>query len=182
MPHRQTAPAAASPVSFAVDVRRLPSRGFPVRIVADDEARAALAETHGLEAVDAFSADLLVERWSRDGVKVTGKVAARVVQSCVITLEPVHAVIDAPVDAVFVPEHSRLAVPHEGEVHVDPEGPDVPETFAGNEIDVGELAEEFFELAIDPYPHAPGATLGEPGSADGSEGAFATLRTLKEKR
>ena len=180
MSHQQAAPV--SPLSFLVDVRRLPSRGFPVKIVANQEVRTALAETHDLEAVEDFSADLLVERWSRDGVKVTGRVTARIVQACVITLEPVHAAIDAPVDAVFVPEHSRLAVPHQGEVHVDPDGPDVPETFAGNEIDVGELAEEFFELAIDPYPHAPGATLAGSGSADGTEGAFATLRTLKEKR
>lgn len=182
MSHRHETSPPASPVSFPVDVRRLPSRGFPVKISADEAARTALAEAHGLNAVEAFLADLLVERWGRDGARVTGGVTARIVQSCVLTLEPVPATIDARVDAIFVPENSRLAAPHEGEVHVDPEGPDTPETFAGDEIDVGELAEEFFELAIDPYPHAPGARLGDAAAGADDAGPFAALAKLKETR
>lgn len=182
MPHRSHDAPPPSPVSFAIDVRRLPTRGFPVRIDADAAAREALAEAHGLDSVASFAADLLAERWGRDGVKVTGRVTADIVQSCVVTLEPVESRIDAPVEAVLVPEGSRLAAPHEGELLVDPEGPDVPETFSGDTIDMGALAEEFFELAIDPYPRAPGASLDGETDGDGEEGAFAALAALKEKR
>lgn len=178
--HRDETPA--SPVSFAVDVRRLPTRGFPVRIEADADARAALAEAHGLEAVNRFRADLLVERWGRDGAKVTGRVEADIVQACVVTLEPVPARIEAAVEAVFVPEGSRLALATEGEIHVDPDGPDAPETFVGDAIDAGALAEEFFELAIDPYPRAPGAALAGDGGDGDAENPFAALAKLKEKR
>ena len=46
-----------------------------------------------------------------------------------------------------------------GEIVLDADGPDGPETFAGDTIDVGALAEEFFALAIDPYPRKPGVDL-----------------------
>jgi len=176
-----TAGAADSPLSFDVDVRRLPSRGFPVAIAADDEARAALAAAHGLEAVDSFAAELLVERWGRDGVKVTGRIRAAIVQACVVTLEPVPATIDVPVEAVFLPETSKLWTGAGGEILIDPDGPDAPESFAGDTVDVGVLAEEFFELAIDPYPRAPGAALAEPAGGDAEEGAFSALSQLKGK-
>lgn len=178
----KAAPEPESPLSFAVDVRRLPARGFPVPIDADAEARAALADAHGLQSVDEFRADLLVERWGRDGVKVTGALHARIVQSCVVTLEPVPAELKSAVEAVFVPEGSRLAVPTHGEILVDPEGPDAPETFSGDSIDVGALAEEFFELAIDPYPRAPGAALADTGEGEKTSNPFAALANLDKKR
>ena len=43
-----------------------------------------------------------------------------------------------------------------GEIILDAEGPDSPETFSGDTIDVGALAEQFFGLAIDPYPRKAG--------------------------
>ncbi len=50
----------------------------------------------------------------------------------------------------------RLGFHSGGEIVLDAEGPDSPETFSGDTIDVGALAEEFFELAIDPYPRKSG--------------------------
>ena len=43
---------------------------------------------------------------------------------------------------------------------LDAEGPDSPETFTGDTIDVGALAEEFFGLAIDPYPRSQALERG----------------------
>ena len=48
------------------------------------------------------------------------------------------------------------------------EGPDSPETFHGDSIDVGALAEQFFGLGIDPYARKPGATL-DAGDEEGVE-------------
>ena len=42
---------------------------------------------------------------------------------------------------------------------LDAEGPDGPETFTGDTIDAGALAEEFFGLAIDPYPRKTGVAV-----------------------
>ena len=57
---------------------------------------------------------------------------------------------------------------------IDAEGPDLPETFSGDRLDAGAIAEEFFELAIDPYPRKPEMRMPPPvvarfGEADEAE-------------
>ena len=58
---------------------------------------------------------------------------------------------------------------------LDADGPDSPETFSGDTIDVGALAEEFFGLAIDPYPRKPGAVAADAGSDEAGEPAGGPL-------
>ena len=138
----------ASPVSFRANVARLPQKGMPVVIEADAEQRAALAAWHGLVSVERFRADLLVTPWKRHGVKVTGTVEADITQACVVTLEPITEHNQrSRSKGLFLPEDSklgRLGFQGGGEILLDAEGPDSPETFSGDTIDVGALAEEFF--------------------------------------
>jgi len=153
-----------SPVSFNASVARLPQKGMPVIIDADARQREALAEAHGLVSVDRFRAELLVAPWKRNGVKVSGHVEADITQECVLTLEPIQAKIEETVEGLFLPGDSklgRLGFAGGGEIHIDADGPDSPEIFSGDSIDVGALAEEFFGLGIDPYPRKPGAALPE---------------------
>lgn len=155
-------PTDKSPLSLHVNVLRLPRKGVQLAIEADAAQRAALAAAHGLEAVDRFEAELLVTAWKRAGVKVAGRFSADVVQSCVVTLDPLPARVEEAVEAIFVPEGSRLSRPHDaptGELLLDAEGPDLPEPFRGDSIDVGQLVEEHFALALDPYPRSPGASV-----------------------
>jgi len=177
---------AQSPISFKTNVLRLPRKGIPVSIVADEKQRVALSTEHGLLAVNRLCAELLVVPWKSGGVRVTGHVEADIQQACVATLEPVAASIREPVDAIFIPEGSSLAkrvADPSGEFLVDPDGPDAPELFVGDMIDVGAVAEEFFALAIDPYPRsrAEAAPVAMPEDADAAKpvSPFAILRTLK---
>ncbi|MCV0396375.1 MAG: DUF177 domain-containing protein [Rhizobiaceae bacterium] len=182
-------PLAKSPIAWEIDVRRLPEKGMPVRISADARQRALLADIHDLMAVDSLEADLLVRAWRRDGVKVSGRVTAKIVQRCIVSLQPVNAEIDTDVEALFVPEGSRLARPEldeGGEILLSAEGPDAPEPFEGDRIDVGAVAEEFFALAIDPYPRAAGAeeaaSYSTEAGSGGDEKPFAALRKLSKIR
>ncbi|MBX3581115.1 MAG: DUF177 domain-containing protein [Rhizobiaceae bacterium] len=162
----------ASPVSFMAFVSRLPQKGMQIRIEADQDQRQKLAEAHGLLAVERFAAELHVAPWKRNGVKVSGKVDADITQQCVVTLEPVEAKIREDVQGLFLPDDSklgRLGFEEGGEIHLDADGPDSPETFSGDTIDVGALAEEFFGLAIDPYPKKPGVALPLPGDEETPE-------------
>lgn len=164
--------AELSPVSVEVAVARLPKNGMPVVIDADEKQRKALAKIHELLDVESFHADLLVSGWKRNGVKVEGRIRARIVQACVVTLEPVPQSIDEEISAVYLPEMSKLgreSFGMGGEILIDVDGPDSPETFSGDRIDVGALAEEHFGLALDPYPRKPGASL--PSPAAGGEAA-----------
>lgn len=160
MRHHKQPPA--SPISFVANVARMPQKGLPVVIEADEKQREALAEAHGLEAVKSLRAELMVTAWKRNGVRVAGTVVADIVQTCVVSLEPVENHIEEEVQGLFLPEDSklgRLGFDGGGEIMLDVEGPDSPETFAGDTIDVGALAEEYFGLAIDPYPRKQGAAI-----------------------
>ncbi|WP_027143590.1 DUF177 domain-containing protein [Mesorhizobium sp. WSM3626] len=174
-----------SPVSFFANVARLPQKGLPVVIEADPAQRAALAEAHGLLSVEAYRAELLVTLWKRNGVKVSGRVEADITQACIVTLDPVQAHIDEPVEALLLPEDSKLGrqgFESAGEILLDADGPDSPETFSGDTIDVGALAEQFFGLAIDPYPRKPGASLGAGDDTGSAENEFQQkLRSLLGK-
>src|SRR4051812_32830256 len=97
-----------SPVSFVANVGRLPQKGLPVVIEADAAQRAALAEEHALLSVERYRAELLVAPWKRNGVKVSGRVEVDITQACIVTLDPVEAHIDEAVDALLLPEESKL--------------------------------------------------------------------------
>ncbi|MEO3387625.1 DUF177 domain-containing protein [Mesorhizobium sp. CAU 1741] len=175
-----------SPVSLLVQVSRLPKKGMAVEVGADAAQREALAREHGLRGVERFKADLDVVGWKKGGVRVTGRVRADIVQSCIVTLEPVAERIDEDVAALFLPEGSPLAVPRtgaDGEIVLEPEGEDGPELFTGDTIDVGQLAEEFFALGINPYPRKAGVQL-DVAVADEDEKRgplYEKLQSLKKK-
>ncbi len=162
---------ALSPISCPVSVARLPQKGMPLTLVATEEQRRRLAEAHELLAVDRLRAEMLVIAWKRNGVRVSGKVEADIVQECIVTLEPLTNHIAEEFEQLYLPADSklgRLGFETGGEILLDVEGDDSPETFHGDTIDVGALAEEFFGLAIDPYPRKPGAEL--PQATDAAEG------------
>lgn len=176
------------PFSYLVKVGHVSANPVTVRLSADVEERGALAEAWKVLAVGSFEAELDVSRWKRDGVRIKGSLHARLTQACVVTLEPVESEIDEPFEALFVPEGSRLArmeTGETGEVVVDPEGPDMPESFAGDSIDVSAVVTEFAALAIDPYPRKEGVEFSPhvEGEKDREhEGSpFAVLENWRRK-
>jgi uncharacterized metal-binding protein YceD (DUF177 family) len=171
-------------LSQPVDVARLP--GDPVEIVADESERARLASAYDLVSVDRFNATAELTPGPRGSVTVDGRVVADIVQTCVVSLVPVPAHIDEPFSLRFVRPSDAPPAPKPGaEVVVDPDRPDPPEVLTGPAIDLGAIAEEAFVLAIDPYPHAPGAEIpAEAGGAPAtpSESPFAVLAELTKRR
>jgi len=180
--------AGKPPFSYLVKVGHVSANPVTVRLSADAGERAALAKAWDVLDVGALEAELEVARWKRDGVRIKGTVRARLTQACVVTLDPVEAEIEEPFEALFVPEGSRLArmeTGESGEVIVDAEGPDMPEPFTGDTIDVGAVVAEFVALAIDPYPRkkdvefSPHLESADDGSKDGSP--FAVLENWRRK-
>jgi uncharacterized metal-binding protein YceD (DUF177 family) len=168
---------ATAILSRPVDVARLPQGA--VEIVADAAARARLAAAYDLVAVDDFRATAELAAGPRGSVEVEGRVVADIVQTCVVSLVPVTARIDEPFSLRFVRPADAPPPPKPGaEIVIDLDRPDPPEVLTGPTIDLGAIAEEAFALAIDPYPHAPGAAL--PPEADAlqdpdSDSPFAVL-------
>ncbi|MBX4928443.1 YceD family protein [Rhizobium binae] len=174
------------PFSYRVKVGHISANPVEVHIEADASELKALAEAWSVVSVEDLSADLQIARWKRDGVRVKGRVQAKIIQSCVVTLEPVEAAIDESFEQIFVPEGSKLARQpgnDAGEMLLDPDGPDLPETFVGDTIDAGEVVAEFAALAIDPYPRKQGVEFEghiEDSGDDKKPSAFAVLKDWKK--
>ena len=129
-----------------------------------DECR-ALAARFGLVAIDHLKATVRLRRL--DGgrmVRVTGSLTAAVVQTCVVSLDPVPASVAEDFSALFVPaEH--MPDP-EAELVFDAQSldDDLPEPMTAGIIDIGELTAQHLSLALDPYPRHPDAAF--PGYDD----------------
>ena len=108
----------------------------------------ALAKRFGLVELRILSANLMAERVSDSLlIQVTGSFHADVVQRCVITLEPLVAIVDAYVDELYGPNMGNSEI---NDTTVDEATP--PEPFDGDGIDLGELVAQQLALALDPYP------------------------------
>lgn len=172
--------------SFPVKVGHISANAVTVRISADPSDLARLKAQWDVREVRSFEAEVALGRWKRDGVRLKGHVIVSIIQDCVVTLDPVAQQIEEDFEAIFLPESSRLAKRMQdgsAEIVLDPEGPDLPETFTGDSIDVGAVAAEFAALAIDPYPRKPGVDFADRIESDSSQdkkpSPFAVLQSLK---
>ena len=149
-------------------------------IEASEGERAALARRFGLVAIERLAAEVSVARAKLD-VTAAGTLSAAVVQSCVVTDEPVPAAIDEPFEILFRP-HREAAHPDE-EVELGETEMDVT-FYDGALVDLGEAVAQTLALALNPYPRAPTAAeaLKDAGVQDESEaGPFGALAALKDK-
>ena len=177
-----------TPFSYPVKVGHISANPVEVRLAADDRELEGLAKLWNVLSVPKLEADLKIARWKRDGVRLKGNVRAKIVQACVVTLDPVESDIDEEFEQIFVPEGSKLArVPpvDAGEMVLDPDGADLPETFTGDTIDAGAAVAEFAALAIDPYPRKPGIEfedhIEDTGEDDKKPSPFAVLKDWKKE-
>jgi len=170
--------------SRPVPVDQLPSKVSRRSIEAEPGERAALAERLGLVELTALSAKIELEPLARSGfIRVNGRLTARVVQSCVVTLAPLAAVVEEEFELTFAPPEAVLDESDEIEVSWGQQDP--PDPIVDGCIDIGEVVVEHLALALDPFPRAPGAAFQpppeEPESPDGRVNPFAVLSSLRQK-
>lgn len=151
----------AEPVAFSrtLAVDRIASQPFEIEIEADANERVALAARFDLLSLDRFTARFSVRRLRKDLIRVKGRIAAGLVQACVVSLDPVPAEIDEELELDFLESGGDRARDTADEIDLDAEGPDGPEPLLGSEIDLGEVAAEQLGLAINPYPRRAGAEV-----------------------
>jgi uncharacterized metal-binding protein YceD (DUF177 family) len=174
-----------SPIlSHPVDATRIPPAGLTKVVAATEVQRHDLAAEYGLVEVKSLTGEMLLSGGEGDSFLVEGRVRAEVVQTCVVSLEPVAQHIDETIAVRFVPAGSTkapLVDKPAAEVAIDPDAQDPPEVLDGTTVDLGAIVEEHFALAIDPYPRAPGAAL-PPEAVDepaaGEDSPFAVLAGL----
>jgi hypothetical protein len=157
----------------------LPSGGLEVTIEAKPSERRGLAVFLDIPDVNFLRAKLLIQHWRGHGVRVTGALEADIVETCVVTLEPLRTKIGANVDRKFLPESMLEQDTEPHELLLDPDGDDPPDPLP-HVLDLGELAAEELALNLDPYPRKEGvdAANNEPEPDLRGESPFAKLRTV----
>ena len=163
-----------------IEVRNLSALdGFDFDIAPTPEEAAALARLLGAQAVRKLRFAGSLSPLDGGGWGLDATLGASVVQTCVVTLEPVTTRIDQTVRRRYEPEAGLRAA---GLV-VDPDEDDEVEPL-GDRIDLGLVAIEALALALPAYPRKQGATLGPAIAGTAAEEEpkpFAALAALRGK-
>jgi len=175
---------ALRPPEFSRPLRvsKLPAAGTDAAEKAEEQERAALARRFGVAELRRMGFEARLRPSGDGGWRVAGLARARVVQPCVVTLEPVVQHIEEAFERRLEP-----GAPAPDLSDLDPDEETDPPEPLGDWIDPAEMASEAVALAIDPYPRAAGVDFdGVGASPPGAsmperEKPFAGLAALKAK-
>lgn len=145
----------ALPFSETIRLNEIGS-GLSRRLEPDGAVRVRIARSLDLASLDVFEAEMSVMP-VREGWRLSGRIVARAVQTCGLTLEPLPVEIDRTFSVDLV--EAAEPVDDEVEVTLDDDAPDVVED---GRIDLGQYAVEQLALTLDPFPRKPGAEFVQP--------------------
>jgi hypothetical protein len=170
------------PLSHSVRTRDIGPEGRVERIAAAAEERAALAESLGIPDVKSVIAELTVSPARGGAFQIRGALEAEVVQTDVVTLDPVNQQVREAIDVTLVPSEAGGDA---GEaVLVDPLAEDRPEIFHRGRIELGAIVAEHLALGLNHYPRAPGVEFAPHIEDEASDrvSPFAQLERLKDAK
>lgn len=151
---------APSPQPLRLRVAHLnPRAPTPFALSPDADSRAAIAAEMGIDALPKLDFRGEIRAESGDSWSLTGRLTARVVQPCVVTLQPVKSSIAEDIARRYSP---HVATPEGDEVEM----PDETLEPLGQFIDISAVMIEELALALPEYPRAEGAALDAPTDED----------------
>lgn len=181
-----------------VETARIGKEPVSVKLTATEQQRKDMARRAGVLSIESLAAEMTLQRASANNlIHIKGQINALVTQPCAVTLKSVQGEVTDDFEAWFT-DHEQVVslagVRRErdsmlsgGELPVADEIEE-PEQAADGAIDVGELAAQYFCLALDPYPLAEDASYeksidtgfsARPGS---QPNPFAALKNWKAGR
>ena len=162
------------PFSYSVQPSVLGRDETTFEIEADAPACAGLVRQFGLVDMTAFRTSLRL-KWVQGGrlLRLTGSLYAEIVQTCVVTLEPVGNTIEESFEIQFEPQSP--AAGQDSAASAAPEGEagamETVEPLYGDSLDIGDLAAGELALAIDPYPRKTDISLDVMPAPRGGQAA-----------
>jgi len=187
---QETEKTEKSELERVVDLERTGPAGAALEVAASDSERAALVKRFGFLDLPAFSARVTIDRHPGGRVVVEGRLRGKIVQACILTLDPVNQELDETFRIVFKQDLTEEQDPESGEALMSAQA-DAPEPLPGNMLDVGEIVAEQLALAADPYPRRPGVKLEDvlpkphqtarPARGEPRRHPFAGLAALRDK-
>lgn len=156
---------------------------FAFDIAPDPSEAEALARLMGARSVRKMRFQGRLSPLPGSGWGLEGMLGATVIQTCVVSLEPVTTRVDIPVRRRFLPDRAGPAaagvvVSLDEDDEVEPLGP---------RIDFGLVATEALALALPDYPRKPEAEVSAGSGADDAAAEeparrpFASLAALRDK-
>ncbi|MBO6520632.1 MAG: DUF177 domain-containing protein [Rhodospirillales bacterium] len=169
---------------FRVD--GLPPKGRNVELDPTPSEREAIAGRLGLVALNRLEGTLKLHPEMGRQISLHGPIRAEIVQTCVVTGDPLTTTIAFDIDRTFAEDADPMAGLNttDDEELTDPEIEE-PDPIIDGKIDVGEHAVEELALNIPAYPRAPGAVFEAPSDENSDdnkpENPFSVLSSLKDK-
>lgn len=169
--------------SYILGLDNIAPGGSKLALEADAETRKRLAERFDLLSLDRLVAQLTVTRGASGiPVWVRGWMEASVVQTCIVSLEPVPSNIKELIEVEYAP-----GATDEVDEEFSLDQPDPPEPLDGDRLELGELVVQHLSIGLDPYPRKAGADASDWVDGEGEQGEnvapspFAILEQLRKK-
>lgn len=126
------------------DLRELEELPHSIELTAADAECKALALRFGQPSIRNLRASLTLAWLIREKILVvSGSFGAEVVQTCVVSLEPIRSIVEEEINLLFA---------RDSEVSRDVADLEDAEPLVGEIIDLGEIIAGEFSLSLDPYP------------------------------
>jgi uncharacterized metal-binding protein YceD (DUF177 family) len=172
-----TKPPLMPEFSRRIMAQEIEPDGIEVTIEADPKERAALAERFGLVALDRLQARMALLTTATKGLyRLDGHLEADVVQSCVVTLDPLPSRISDDFSRLYGLAEAALE-----SLDLDPEAEDPPDPIDHGAIDIGEAAAEQLALCLDPFPRKAGVEFADSAFAPKPDKADNPFRVLEAR-
>jgi uncharacterized metal-binding protein YceD (DUF177 family) len=167
------------PLKWSIAAGEIAGTGLKEERRATPEERKAVAAALDILSCEDLTASYEIKPLPGGRFRLDGEVEARVTQACVVTLEPVPAVVRERFSVEFRPDGEPAEAAAEGEREVF--AADDIETIRDGRIDSGRIVLEYLSAALDPYPRTPGAEFEwrDPVAERSASGPFAALAKLK---
>ena len=166
----------APPPEFSrpVETARLKRDEQHFEIAANPAEREALAKRFDLLALGSFTAEVNLEQIPGGLIRLTAELEAEVTQECVVTLAPVQSRVVESFSVLYGDGGEAEEVNLDGAA-------ETIEPIENGVIDIGEAVAQQLSLALDPFPHAPGAAAPVPAGDAKPPSPFEALATLKKQ-
>ncbi|MEM7215971.1 MAG: DUF177 domain-containing protein [Pseudomonadota bacterium] len=167
-----------------IHIASLPKSGKNIDLIAGVEELAELALATGTDSMAGLRANVIVEPWRLDGAYLSGTINAVVRQTCVVTLDPIETELAFQIGRYFVTGEDQSGKGEmfvDGELILDPEADDLPDTLTDGMIDVWNVLIEELNLQIDPYPRLDDlqqSEAAEEAVSSDTHKPFADLKAL----
>lgn len=158
--------------------------GATGEVVATASELEIVAKMLDLVALDRLTFAYQLGRGGGGRLLLSGTLHADATQTCVVSLEPVAARLEVPVEMEFWPP--ELLPQTDPDDHASARVLDWPEAIRDGRIDLGPVVYETLATALDPYPRRPEARFDwpqgpEPQAEGAGSGPFASLAALKRR-